>query len=97
MSAPERVGSILDTWAKRAQAAELEERLDDELICEGTETDHAEACAILATHRLRATCPGGRVPLLVCRTIAEWVAGQASERCGLCGRPILVCWAVTEL
>lgn len=97
MSAPERAGSILDTWAARVEAAEWEERLDDELICEGTETDHAEACAILATHRLRATCPGGLVPLLVCRTIAAWVSGQDSEACGLCGRPLRVCWAVTEL
>lgn len=95
----------LDTaWAVAArgpgslEVVELEERLHDEPICQGTETDHSAPCTIIATHRLKMSCPSGGVTLLVCRVIAECVLGPlAGERCDMCGRPVSVCWVVTEL
>jgi hypothetical protein len=54
-------------------------------------------CAIVAAARLRCTCHPP-VTLNVCRVIvAYWSIATDADKCLSCGRPVRVCWVVTEL
>lgn len=91
----------LDTlWAVAAreplEVVELEERLDDEPICQANGSAHDEACRIVACATVRATCSQGKVTLLVCSEVVRWL-GIYEGPCPLCWRLASVCWVVTEL
>lgn len=92
-------GGLVSVFDVR-EIADLNEQLHDDVLCEANEAGHSpDPCRIVATHRLRATCPEAKVTLLVCSVVAAWVTGQGAVMpCVMsCGRTIGECWRVIPL
>lgn len=75
---------------------DLEARLHDEVLCELDAAGHADPCSIVATHRLRITCPPS-VTVNVCRVVVEIIEAAPTGLCESCKRPNPECWVVIPL
>lgn len=85
--------------ARLAEIHELEDQLEDEVLCNASDAAHRSTgtgCGIVATHRVASTCPYEGAALLVCRPLAEWVKADTGP-CPTCGVPLAQCWVVSAL